>query len=58
MDTFAAPAATADRTGDELMAVGLGIEPPDMAIPPNESSDGTRLVRGDFQARLFDVVRR
>ena len=58
MDTFAAPAATADRTGDELMAVGLGIEPPDMPIPRDESSDGTRLVRGDFQARLFDVVRR
>jgi hypothetical protein len=57
MDTFAAPAATADRTGDELMAVGLVIEPPDMAIPSNES-DGTRLVRGDFQARLFDVMRR
>ena len=33
MDTFAAPVATADRAGDELMAVGLGIEPPDMPIP-------------------------
>ena len=31
--SFAAPVATADRAGDELMAVGLGIEPPDMAIP-------------------------
>ena len=58
MDTFAAPVATADRAGDELMAIGLGIEPPDMPIPAGESSDGTRLVRGDFQARLFDVVRR
>ena len=27
-----------------------------MPIPAGESSDGTRLVRGDFQARLFDVV--
>ena len=42
MDSFAAPDATVDRAGDELMAVGLGIEPPDMPIPRGESSDGTR----------------
>ena len=40
------------------MAIGLGIEPPDMPMPRNESSDGTRIVRGDFQARLFDLIRR
>ncbi len=57
MDTFEAPVATADRAGDELMAVGLGIEPPDMPLPPNESSDGTRIVRGDFTARLFELTR-
>ncbi len=57
MDSFEAPAATADRGGDELMAVGLGIEPPDMPFPRGESADGTRIVRGDFQARLFDLRR-
>ncbi|HEY6569819.1 MAG TPA: alpha-galactosidase, partial [Candidatus Limnocylindrales bacterium] len=57
MDTFGAPAATADRGGDELMAIGLGIEPPDMPFPIGEAADGTRIVRGDYQARLFDLRR-
>ena len=30
LDDFAAPAGTADRAGDELLAIGLGIEPPDL----------------------------
>ncbi|HEY6568811.1 MAG TPA: alpha-galactosidase, partial [Candidatus Limnocylindrales bacterium] len=57
MDTFGAPAATADRAGDELMAIGLGIEPPDMPFPIGEAADGTRIVRGDCQAPLFDLRR-
>jgi alpha-galactosidase len=55
--TFAAPVATVDRAGDELLAVGLGIEPPDPLPPRDESSDASRLVRGDFQARLFELRR-
>ena len=39
------------------MAIGLGIEPPDMPLPAGEPSDGTRIVRGDFQARLFELRR-
>jgi alpha-galactosidase len=58
LDGFAAPAGTADRAGDELLAIGLGIEPPDLPMPRNESFDGTRIARGDFQARLFDITRR
>ena len=57
MDSFAAPVATADRAGDELMAIGLGIEPPDMPIPGAEPPDGVRVVRGDFQARLYELRR-
>jgi alpha-galactosidase len=57
MDSFEAPVATADRAGDELMAIGIGIEPPDMPVPANTSPDGIRVVRGDFQARLFDLRR-
>jgi alpha-galactosidase len=57
MDTFEAPVASVDRAGDELMAIGLGIEPPDMPFPRGESSDGTRIVRGDFGARLFELTR-
>jgi alpha-galactosidase len=55
--TFAEPAATVERAGDELLAVGLGIEPPDPLPPPDESFDSTRLVRGDYQARLFELRR-
>ena len=57
MDSFAAPVATADRAGDELMAIGLGIEPPDLPIPAGETPDGVRIVRGDFQARLYELRR-
>jgi alpha-galactosidase len=55
-DTFEAPAGVVERAGDELMAVGLGIEPPD-PMPDGAGFDGTRFVRGDFQARLFELVR-
>ena len=58
MDSFAAPVATADRAGDVLMTIGLGIEPPDLPIPAGETPDGVRIVRGDFQARLFELKRR
>ena len=34
MDSFAAPVATADRAGDVLMTIGLGIEPPDLRSRP------------------------
>jgi alpha-galactosidase len=55
LESFAAPASAADRAGDELLAVGLGIEPPDLPLPPDESFDGSRVIRGDFQARLFEL---
>jgi hypothetical protein len=38
------------------MAVGLGIEPPD-PMPAGAGPDGVRLIRGDFQARIFELVR-
>jgi alpha-galactosidase len=56
LGTFEAPSATVERAGDALMAVGLGIEPPD-PLPPGAGNDGTRLVRGDFQARLIELRR-
>ncbi len=55
-ESFEAPMATIERGGDELMAAGLGIEPPD-PLPAGAFSDGHRRVRGDFQARLFDLRR-
>jgi alpha-galactosidase len=54
--SFAAPIGTVERAGDELLAVGLAIEPPD-PLPVGASFDGSRLVRGDHQARLFELVR-
>lgn len=57
-DGFEAPMPTIERGGDELMAVGLGIEPPDpMPIGHDVGADGHRHVRGDFRARLFDLRR-
>jgi hypothetical protein len=50
------------RGGDELMAVGLGIEPRD-PIPAGAAFDGIRMhegmrvIRGDFEARLFELRR-
>lgn len=56
--SFEAPMPTVERGGDELMAVGLGIEPPDpMPVGGDTGADGHRLVRGDFSFRLFDLRR-
>ena len=55
-DGFGAPMPTVERGGDELMTVGLGIEPPD-PMPAGADADGHREVRGDFRARLFDLRR-
>ena len=52
---FDAPLGTFERGGDELMRVGIGIEPPE-PLPAGET-DGIRIVRSDFGARLFDVKR-
>ncbi len=54
--SFGTPAGVIERRGDELMAVGLGIEPPD-PLPEGAALDGIRIVRGDFQARLFELTR-
>ncbi len=55
-DGFEAPAGTVERAGDELMAVGLGIEPPD-PMPAGATFDAIRFVRGYFAARLFELRR-
>jgi alpha-galactosidase len=53
---FSAPGAAVERAGDELMAVGIGIDPPD-PLPDGVDFDGTRLILGDFHARLLELVR-
>lgn len=56
--SFEAPMPVIERGGDELMAVGLGIEPPDpMPAGPVVGADGHRLVRGDCSFRMFDLER-
>jgi alpha-galactosidase len=57
-DAFDAPLGSFERGGDELMRVGIGIEPPDPLPALDEQPDGIRVVRGDFAFRLFDVRRR
>jgi len=54
--SFDAPMPTIERGGDELMTVGLGVEPPD-PMPEGAFADGHREVRGDFTFRLFDLRR-
>jgi len=54
--SFATPMPAIERGGDELMTVGLGIEPPD-PMPDGAYADGHRVVRGDFTFRLFDLRR-
>ena len=54
--SFEAPMPAIERGGDELMSVGLGIEPPD-PMPEGAYTDGHRIVRGDFTFRLFDLRR-
>ena len=55
--SFEAPEGTVVRGGDELMRLGLRIEPPDPLPPDLQAPDGIRIVRGDFQFRLFDLRR-
>lgn len=58
--SFDGPMPTIERGGDELMRVGLGIEPPDpMPEAPlgERGGDGHRIVRGDFAFRLYDLRR-
>jgi alpha-galactosidase len=56
-DSFESPLGSFERGGDELMRVGLGIEPPDPLPAGAAPPDGVRLVRGDFAFRLFDLRR-
>ena len=56
-DAFDAPLGSFERGGDELMRVGIGIEPPDPSAPGTQPPDGVRIVRGDFTFRLFDLRR-
>ncbi len=53
---FSGPGPAIERAGDELMAVGIGIDPPD-PLPEGTEFDGIRLIYGDFHARLLDLVR-
>jgi alpha-galactosidase len=53
---FAGPGRVVERAGDELMAVGLGIDPPD-PMPEGIPFDGIRLIYGDFHARLLELTR-
>jgi alpha-galactosidase len=55
--SFDAPLGTFERGGDELMRVGIGIEPPDPLPADAQPPDGIRIVRGDFTFRLFDLRR-
>lgn len=55
--TLAEPDGVVERAGDELMAVGLGIEPRDPLPGGVRMHDGIRVIRGDFEARLFELRR-
>jgi hypothetical protein len=55
--SFDGPDGTAIRGGDELLSLGLRIEPRDPVPADAETPDGVRLVRGDCQFRLFDLRR-
>ena len=55
--SFDGPDLTFERGGDELMRVGIAIEPPDGEVVAGENPDGVRIVRHDFTFRLFDIVR-
>ncbi|MEI7742720.1 MAG: alpha-galactosidase [Chloroflexota bacterium] len=45
------------RGGDDLMRIGIGIEPADGEIVEGDFPDGMRLVRHDFTFRLYDIRR-
>jgi alpha-galactosidase len=53
---FAGPGPVVERAGDELMVVGIGIDPPD-PLPVGAEFDGIRLIYGDFNARLLELER-
>jgi alpha-galactosidase len=55
-DSFERPLGSFERGGDELMRIGIGIEPPEPS-GGEEPPDGVRAVRGDFAFRLFDLRR-
>jgi alpha-galactosidase len=55
--SFDKPLGIFERGGDELMRVGIGIEPPDPLPADAQPPDGIRVVRGDFTFRLFDLRR-
>ena len=55
--SFDEPLGSFERRGDELMRVGIGIEPPDLLPADARPPDGIRVVRGDFTFRLFDLRR-
>ncbi len=55
--SFDAPLGTFVRGGDELMRVGIGIEPPEPLPAGTRPPNGIRIVRGDFTFRLFDLRR-
>ncbi len=54
--SFDAPAGSFERGGDDLMTVGLSIEPPE-PMPGGIPNDGVRFLGSDFNFRLYDVVR-
>jgi hypothetical protein len=54
--SFDAPAGSFERGGDDLMSVGLSIEPLE-PMPEGIPNDGVRYVGSDFNFRLYDVVR-
>ena len=54
--SFTAPEGSFVRGGDELMRVGIGIEPPDPAPSDAQPPDGIRIVRGDFTFRLSRIT--
>ena len=56
-DTLAAPDGAMERAGDELMVVGLGIEPREPQVDGVRMHEGIRVIRGDFEARLFELER-
>ncbi len=55
--SFDGPDGSFVRGGDELMHLGLRLEPPDPPPAGPDFPDGIRIVRGDFQFRLFDLRR-
>ena len=55
-DGFDRPTGTAIRGGDELLTVGLGIDPPDPP-PPTAAHAGPVPVGADFRARVYDFRR-